>query len=115
MKPAKWIVPFISAVAMFATLGPAQAADWQEKMRDKFLEKALAGFDKALECGSQGQNCGAAKCLAVDVKCLEQAKAKGTPVRIVDEAELDQLRCAATDVECLKRAKTLGKPVEIIG
>ena len=115
MKLAKCIVAAVSAVGVFATLGSAQAAEWQDKMRDKFLEKAMASFDKAMDCASDDQSCRVVKCQAVDVACLQDAKAKGKQVQIVDENEVDRLRCAATDVACLQRAKALGKPVEIIG
>jgi hypothetical protein len=44
---------------------------------------------------------------------MQNAKARGQTVEVVDEDQLDTLRCSSQDTSCLQRAKRLGKKVDI--
>jgi len=87
------------------------------------VDKAFDKTDNAVNCAAGDESCkrakaqdagsGSVKCLATDVGCLQNAKAHGQTVQVVNEDELDTLRCSSTDSACLQRAKKLGKKVEI--
>jgi hypothetical protein len=62
---------------------------------------------------ASGATATTAKCVATDVSCLQDAKAHGQTVEIVDEDQIDTMRCSSQDPSCLQRAKKLGKKVEI--
>ena len=88
-------------------------------------DKAFNKTDNAINCAAGDDACkkaaaaaqpapaGSVKCVATDVLCLQNAKAHGQTVEVVNEEDLDTLRCSSTDASCLQRAKKLGKKVEI--
>ena len=93
---------------------------------DNATDKAFNKTDNAINCAAGDDACkkaaaaaaqpappGSVKCVATDVLCLQNAKAHGQTVEVVNEEDLDTLRCSSTDASCLQRAKKLGKKVEI--
>jgi hypothetical protein len=89
------------------------------------VDKAFDKTDDTVNCAADDSSCkvraaaaapapqGSVKCVATDVTCLQNAKAHGQTVVLVNEEDLDTLRCSSTDASCLQRAKKLGKKVEI--
>jgi hypothetical protein len=89
------------------------------------VDKAFDKTDDTVNCAAGDSACkakaaaaapapqGSVKCVATDVPCLQNAKAHGQTVVLVNEEDLDTLRCSSTDASCLQRAKKLGKKVEI--
>jgi hypothetical protein len=92
------------------------------------VDKAFDKTDDGINCAAGDTSCkakaaaaaqpsaapqGSVKCVATDVLCLQNAKAHGQTVEVVNEEDLDTLRCSSTDASCLQRAKKLGKKVEI--
>ena len=89
------------------------------------VDKAFDKTDDTVNCDAGDSSCkaraaaavpapqGSVKCVATDVTCLQNAKAHGQTVVLVNEEDLDTLRCSSTDASCLQRAKKLGKKVEI--
>ena len=95
------------------------------------VDKAFDKTDNTVNCAAGDSSCkakaaaaaaqpsaaaapqGSVKCVATDVSCLQNAKAHGQTVEVVNEEDLDTLRCSSTDAGCLQRAKKLGKKVEI--
>src|SRR5262245_14183915 len=88
------------------------------------VDKAFDKTDDTVNCAAGDSSCkagaaaaapapqGSVKCVATDVSCLQNAKAHGQTVEVVNEEDLDTLRCSSTDAGCLQRAKTLGRTVE---
>jgi hypothetical protein len=121
---------------MFDGLGESigkGVANRLQKSTDNAVDKTLNNADNAVNCAAGDDACkkkaaaaaaaapapaaaaapAAAKCVATDVGCLREAKARGQTVDIVEESELDTLRCSSRDTACLGRARKLGKKVEI--
>jgi hypothetical protein len=132
----KWTWP----LAFVALISPARAgmldglgqkitghiADRMGSSSNNVVDKAFDKTDDSVNCAAGDSSCkakaaaaqpsggaGSVKCVATDVLCLQNAKAHGQTVEVVNEEDLDTLRCASTDTSCLQRAKKLGKKVEI--
>jgi hypothetical protein len=131
----KWMWP----LAFVALVSPARAgmldglgqkitghvADRMGNSSNNVVDKAFDKTDDTVNCAAGDSSCkakaaaqasdgaGSVKCVATDVLCLQNAKAHGQTVEVVNEEDLDTLRCSSTDTSCLQRAKKLGKKVEI--
>jgi hypothetical protein len=131
----KWMWP----LAFVALVSPSRAgmldglgqkitghvADRMGNSSNNVVDKAFDKTDDTVNCAAGDSSCkakaaaqasggaGSVKCVATDVLCLQNAKAHGQTVEVVNEEDLDTLRCSSTDTSCLQRAKKLGKKVEI--
>jgi hypothetical protein len=129
----KWTWP----LAFVALISPARAgmldglgqkitghiADRMGNSSNNVVDKAFDKTDDSVNCAAGDSSCKAkaaaaqpgntVKCVATDVLCLQNAKADGQTVQVVNDEDLDTLRCSSTDTGCLQRAKKLGKKVEI--